>query len=330
MDLVMSPWEAGERVEYVQELVGKGDLDKLAQVLLFSSAEHEGVGVGAVLRAMPEGDREVLAQAFGEYVGTTRGVGDGRERGLVLLALVTRTSAAGAWCDAWNALLEKWAERYRYAQTMDELWVLSGALLDAGRSLSGEVVGLLRRSELEGFWDHVPTASILERLTEPVLNPGEPWADSVLAELPTLGAEWIVLVRHLLAVPGGAHTRAWDRRAAELADALGPERVRRTAEVWLERAAEGAGGSDGGYDRYNRPAIRGLALLLSLLPAHPRTVRVLGALVERPPAKATIAGSGVQALARLAGGAGRPELKRLAECVTHKVTLKQIRAALAV
>lgn len=52
---MMSPWEAGERVEYVQELVGKGDLDKLAQVLLFSSAEHEGVGVGAVLRAMPQG-----------------------------------------------------------------------------------------------------------------------------------------------------------------------------------------------------------------------------------------------------------------------------------
>jgi hypothetical protein len=223
-------------------------------------------------------------------------------------------------------MLEGWARRWNWTGISDEVATVAEGLLAAGRVLSGEAVGLLRRSALQGL----PSAELLlHRLPEPLLNPGEPWADRILAGLPELGETWRNLVSHTLTAKSGRPTRRWDGETDALVADIGAETVRRTVTPWLALAAHGGRDRDGGYDQYNVHAVRGLAWLLCRLPPHPETVRVLGALVERPPVKSTVAGAGVLALARLNGDAGRAELSRLAGCVDHKVTLRQIHRALA-
>jgi len=204
---------------------------------------------------------------------------------------------------------------------------VAGGLLAAGRTPSGEVAGLLRRSALQGLWS---AELLMDQLPEPLLNPGEFWTDRILAELPELGEPWRNLVRQMLTAKSGRPTRRWDGETDVLVADIGAEAVRRTVTPWLALAAHGGSYGDGAYDQYNVHVIRGLAWLLSRLPPDPETVHVLGALVERPPVKSPVAGAGVFALARLDGEAGRAELNRLAGCVDHKVTLRQIHRALAV
>ncbi|MET9663483.1 hypothetical protein [Streptomyces sp. NPDC006510] len=330
MDLVTSPWERWERVEHIQELVDKGDLTVLSRALLVpEGCWDDGFGVTTVLRRLPEADRRELARSFAEHL-TTAGVGAGdRERGLVLLAAVSRGFADSAWCDAWEALLRDRASRFWACGTKDDLWTCGHALLDADRRLPGEVVALLRRSALEGSWPQECVEPVLGRLQGPVLNPGDRWADRVLAELPALGEPWHVLVEHALRAPVGRSGRTWDRRALALADPLGPGRVRHTVTLWIRLAAEGGGRDDGAYDAYNLPALVGLVRLLSLLPPHPDSIRALGALVEHPPLRTPLTGTAVRALARLPRELAGPELKRLSAGVRHKVTHRQICAALA-
>ncbi|WP_329266913.1 hypothetical protein [Streptomyces sp. NBC_01451] len=328
MDLETSPWEPRERVEYIWELAGRGDLTVLSRALLFPAGwQDEGFGVMTVLRGLPEADRKALARLFVEDMATTQGGPDAHKRGLVLLAAVASGFADSSWCEAWEALLRDKARRFWYSQTDDEMWTCSHALLNASRHLPGEVIGLLRRSAKEG-WRPECMEPVLGRLHGPVLNPGDSWADHVLTELPTLGEPWHALVEHALHAPMGRPTRTWDRRALGLVDPLDLEQVRHTVAPWLELAADGGGGSDGDYDPYNLSALVGLTWLLSLLPPHPESIRTLGALVERPPLRTPLTGAAVRALARLPHHLGHPELQRLSTRVRHKVTYRQIHQAL--
>ncbi|MCX4868818.1 hypothetical protein OIC43_38600 [Streptomyces sp. NBC_00825] len=330
MESVTSPWEPRERVEYVQELVGKGDSAVLSHALLFpKDCWDDGFGVTAVLRGLPLTDRMDLARSFAEYVITTRAGAGSQKRGLVLLAAVSHGFAESSWCDAWESLLRDKASRLWACGTEDDLWTCGHALLDAGRRLDGEVVALLRRSALEGSWPQECVEPVLSRIQGPVLNPGDGWADRVLAELPALGKPWHALVAHTLRAPTGRSSRTWDRRALALAEPLGPGRVRDTVTPWTELAAEGGGRDDGAYDAYNLPALVGLARLLSLLPPHPDSIRALGALVERPPLRSALTGTAVRALARFPHDLARSELLRLSTRVRHKVTHRQICEALA-
>ncbi|WP_405709417.1 MULTISPECIES: hypothetical protein [unclassified Streptomyces] len=330
MEPTTSPWEPRERVEYVQGLVGKGDLAVLSRALLLPEGDRDdGFGVTTVLRGLPFAARLELARSFAEHVSTTRAGAGGRRRGLVLLAAVSYGFADGSWCDAWEALLRDRASRLWACGTEDDLWTCGHALLDAGRRLDGEVVALLRRSALEGSWPQECVEPVLGRLHGPVLNPGDRWADRVLAELPALGEPWHALVEHALHAPMGRSHRNWDSLALALADPLGPGQVRDTMAPWIELAAEGGGRDDGAYDAYNLPALVGLARLLSLLPPHPDSIRALGALVERPPLRTSLTGTAVRALARIPHDLARTELQRLSACVRHKVTHRQICEALA-
>ncbi|MEU4503376.1 hypothetical protein [Streptomyces sp. NPDC024089] len=225
METVTSPWEPRERVEYVQELVGKGDSAVLSHALLFpKDCWDDGFGVTAVLRGLPLTDRRDLARSFAEYVITTRAGAGSRKRGLVLLAAVSHGFAESSWCDAWESLLRDKASRLWACGTEDDLWTCGHALLDAGRRLDGEVVALLRRSALEGSWPQECVEPVLSRIRGPVLNPGDGWADRVLAELPALGKPWHALVAHTLRAPTGRSSRTWDRRA--LARRVQPARSR--------------------------------------------------------------------------------------------------------
>ncbi|MEV4679487.1 hypothetical protein [Streptomyces kurssanovii] len=320
----LSPWEAPERIAAVARLAASAGPAALARDLLFAS-QDAGHGVAACLRAMPEERRRAVAALLTECAESPVPPPGLRRRALVLLAVVSRGFAPDEWYERWTALLEGWAQEWYWAGTSDELPAVAEAVLDAGRPLSDEVVGLLRRSAyMANEW----AAVLLERTPLPLLDPGEPWADRIRAELPALGAPWPALVAHLLAAPA-APTKRWDREAADILRGIDPDTVRRTVTPWAELAAQGGGAEDGGYDPCDVTAIRGIARLLALLPPHPDSVLALAALVERPPVKAVVAGAAVRALAHLEGGAGRAELTRLADRVGHRGTLRQIRRALA-
>jgi hypothetical protein len=322
-----SPWEDTARIAAISGLADKGDMRKLADALMLRAQDwHEGIGVNTRLRELPQKQRFVLAQLFVRHASEHGRGPDWRERALVLLATVADGFALDSWCETWTGMLEHWARRKYWTGISDEVATVAGGLLAAGRTLSGEVVGLLRRSALQGLWS---AELLMDRIPEPLLNPGELWTDRILAELPELGEPWRNLVRHLLTAKSGRPTRRWDGEASAFVEDIGSEVIRRTVTPWLALATHGGSDHDGAYDQYNVHAVRGLAWLLSLLPPDPETVRVLGALVERPPVKSGVAGAGVFALARLDGEAGRVELNRLAGRLDHKVTLRQIHRALA-
>jgi hypothetical protein len=329
MDLVTSPWEPAERVEYVRELAGKGDLAELSRALLLAKDPwHEGFGVTTVLRGLPEPDRVALAQSFIEHAAAEPADAEDGNRGLVLLAAVSHDIADASWCEAWEALLVEMADQFWSSGIADELWTCSQALLDAGRHLPDVVVGLLRRSALEHDWHPECTAPVLTRLHEPVLNHGEPWADALLTDLPSLAEPWPDLIDHAKLAPVARPTRTWDRRALALTAPIGTEVLRRTMTAWLNLATNGGGRSDGAYDPYNLPALTGLTWLISLLPPHPASIRTLGALVEGPPLRTSLTGTAIRALARVPQRRGHPELERLSVRARHKVTQRQIREAL--
>ncbi|WP_431948920.1 hypothetical protein [Actinacidiphila sp. bgisy167] len=316
-----SPWEDEGRIAFIARLAAEGDLSELAEALLQPAAGwDEGHGAVSRLRAMPRQRRMALADLLVRQLEASQQVPEKHERLWLLLAAVSRGFAEDSWCARWNGMLERQAAELWWSQTSDDVPTLAEALLDAGRPLSGEVVGLLRRSAHMGLgWAQL----LLDRVPEPPLNPGEPWSDRVLAELPELGDPWRKLIPHLRAA-GPTPGARWERTAAAVLDGIDPEAVRRTATAWLALAAHGA------RDPWNVTAVRGLAWLLSspTVPPRPETVRVLGALVERPSVKTVVAGAGIRALARLDGGAGRDELRRLAGCVEHTATRKQILRAL--
>jgi hypothetical protein len=318
-----SPWEDQDRIDSIGRLAAEGDLTELAVALLRpAGGRDEGHGAVSLLRAMPLERRTALAGRLIEQYNAPHGAPDKPERIWLVLAAVSRGFAQDPWCEQWNRMLEHWAEHCSWTQISDDVPTIAEALLDAGRPLSAEAVGLLRRSACMGLgW----AGMLLDRLPGPPLNPGELWSDRVLAELPELGGPWRELIPHLRAAKPGPSAR-WDRAAAAILDGVGAETVRRTATAWLALATHGGSADGGGYDEWNIPAVRGLAWLLSSpsLPPHPETVRVLGALVERPPVKRVVAGAGVRALARLEGGAGQAELRTLAGRVGHTVTRKQI------
>ncbi|PRY43920.1 DUF4132 domain-containing protein [Umezawaea tangerina] len=223
--------------------------------------------------------------------------------------------------------------------------LLAEAELAAGRALEAPVVALLRRLALETY--QVPeTAAFAKRLTEPVLNVGELWADRALADLDSLPEPW----RRLLALATAATTAKpnakWEEPARALVAEIGEEAVRGTMLAWLELVGRPRTiplernrydyDVTNAYDPFNANAVRGLTWFLALLPADPRSARVLGALVETSlrkvdglgPRNPKVANAAVGVLARLSGEAVLAELARLATRLTYKGTLKLVDAAL--
>jgi hypothetical protein len=221
--------------------------------------------------------------------------------------------------------------------------LLADAESAAGRALSPAVVAVVRRSAQDRYClDEL--VGLAKKLTEPVLNVGEEWAEQAMRD--TVGADWQALLAHAATATTSKPTAKWDKRAATLVDALGPDRVRETVLSWLSlvgrprtfpldlRAYES--NLNNAYDPFNATALRGLAWLLSVLPPHPDTPRALGALVETSlkkvaglgPRNPKVANAGVIALARIDSEPALAELARLATRVTYKNTAKLLDSAL--
>ncbi|KOU21155.1 hypothetical protein ADK52_24805 [Streptomyces sp. WM6372] len=231
------------------------------------------------------------------------------------------------------------------------------AELDAGRTVPPAVVATLRRSALVAY-GYQPVVALAPRLTEPVLNVGEAWADRAMAD----GERWHALLAHAATATAAKPTGKWEKTgralieeaavgsaagsAAGSGEGAGEDAVRERLLGWfrlvgaprtlaLQGEQYGPNPNDE-FDAYNANALRGLAWLLSFLPPHPDTARTLGALAETSlrnvaglgPRCPKVANAAVTALSRIDGEASLAELARLATRVTFKGTLKMLDSAL--
>ncbi|MEU8431603.1 DUF4132 domain-containing protein [Streptomyces sp. NPDC029216] len=215
--------------------------------------------------------------------------------------------------------------------------------LAAGRPLSAPVVAFLRRSALEAY-RRPEMEALAKRLTEPVLNVGEAWAEQAMKE--AAEEPWPALLAHAATATSAKPTAKWNKAALTLIETLGTDAVRAAVLGWLPLVGRPRTfafttvryGPDANlvFDPYNADALRGLTWILALLPAHPDTARALGALVETSlkkvpglgPVNPKVANAGVTALARIDSEAALAELARLATRTTYKGTLKLLNTAL--
>nr|WSX50163.1 DUF4132 domain-containing protein [Streptomyces sp. NBC_00974] len=208
----------------------------------------------------------------------------------------------------------------------------------AGRTVPPAAVATLRRSALMSY-PYPGVHAAAGQLSGPVLNIGEQWADEAMAD-----GRWDALLAHAATATAARPTAAWEKTARALvaADGAGPDVLREAVTGWLALVdrPRTLTLTETWYashpDPYNANALRGLAWLLPLLPAHPEIPRALGRLVETclrkvpglGPCNPKVANAGVLALSRTEGEAALAELARLASRVTFKGTLKVIDKAL--
>ncbi len=227
-----------------------------------------------------------------------------------------------------------------------ELAVNARFLLDAGHTLTPEMVAVIRRTVDRQAWSAEPLKVVLKDLSEPPLNPGEAWSDVAIAELAELPGDWRELIAHALQATMGKPSAKWDQRARDLLDAIGPQQARDTIARWLALLGRARTVPlqrldydpevNEIFDPYNANAVRGLIWALSLTPPTPESARALSAIIEtslkkvagQGPRGVKIANAGVLALSRMDGEAALAQLARLAARVTFKGTLNELNKAL--
>ncbi|MFG2996256.1 DUF4132 domain-containing protein [Streptomyces sp. NPDC048340] len=210
--------------------------------------------------------------------------------------------------------------------------------LAAGHTVPAAAVATLRRSALISYSSSDLSAAV-GQLSGPVLNVGEQWAEEAMAD-----GRWSALLAHAATATAARPSAKWEKTARALIDGTGvaPDVLREAVVGWLALVdrPRTIPVTDGWYqnqlDPYNANALRGLAWLLPLLPAHPEIPRALGRLVETclrkvaglGPRNPKVANAGVVSLARTEGEAALAELARLSARVTFKGTLKLVDSAL--
>ncbi|MEV6332383.1 DUF4132 domain-containing protein [Streptomyces sp. NPDC051909] len=229
-----------------------------------------------------------------------------------------------------------------------ELWriVEKDSELAAGVMPSVSFVATLRRTVRRDGWKPRGIRRLSQdQVNHLVLNPGEAWADQVLAELPGLHASWWPLLEHALTATAVRPTADWIKKAQARIDEIGPETVHATVVSWLSMVDQPRSVPlvynmtdvfPGMLDPYNAVAVRGLVWLLALTPESADSARVLGQLVEfclrkvpgHGPRHTRVANAAVYTLSKFEGEASLGELARLSARLTSKATLKLVNAAL--
>ncbi|MFC8428826.1 DUF4132 domain-containing protein [Streptomyces sp. NPDC057253] len=343
----------GEIQKY-KDLIGRrvadDDLEELAVDLLRAAVANKGNwtglwdGVLARVHDLPPQARSRIADGLVTQYHSAQAGPNARENALILLGIVSRDLPPHDRLAAERVALLDGISRHHSFWYGARYEHLIEAELAAGRPIAPAVVATVRRSVLHAYQNEdLPRTA--KKLTEPPLNVGEAWAEQALRDAAG-DSEWQALLAHTATATAAKPNAKWDQRATALIAALGPDRVRETALPWLALAGRprtfelerGPYEPDvnSAYDPYNANALRGLAWLVSLLPAHPDTARALGALVETSlkkvaglgPRNPKVANAGVNALARIDSEAALAELARLATRVTYKNTLKLLDAAL--
>ncbi|MFD5517767.1 DUF4132 domain-containing protein [Streptomyces sp. NPDC127066] len=338
----------GRREQRIRERVAEGDMGELATELLkiaVANRNHWGGGWGGVLDELGPLSAEQRTRLSGALVERYHSVG-GKSAAqinvLTLVCVVSRGLPEDPLAAERLRHLDGLGRQYDYGYGV-RVDVLAEAELAAGRRLSPAVVAAFRRAGVDAYRpDYV--VELMKKVTEPVLNVGEEWAEQAMKD--GSGPDWQALLTHLTTAIASKPSARWDKRAHLLVDPLGVDSVRAAVVSWLALAGRPrtfpldgqVHGSDMNdvYDPYNANALRGLAWLVSLLPPHPETARVLGALVETSlkkvaglgPRNPKVANAAVFALSRLGGESALAELARLATRVTYKITARLLDGAL--
>ncbi|MFD4634285.1 DUF4132 domain-containing protein [Streptomyces sp. NPDC058284] len=339
-----------QHVEAVTRLAAVGDMAGLADVLLKAATvnanrwDGDGEQVLEILRALPPEERTQLAHALDEQADppdshqpiapllTLLGViADDLPGDLLSAARVRRLHKLGtAYC--------VWGHR--------EAMALVDAELAVGHPIPATAVAALRRTAVVEYYRGTALTDFVKRLPDPVVNPGEAWADRALADAAERGGTWLELLRRATTATSAKPTAAWEKNARAVLGRLDADEARETLLAWIGlvghprtlpfNASAHTRAPNDEYDPCNTDALRGLAWLVALLPAHPDAARALGRLVDVSlrkipgigPRNPKVANAGVTALIRSEGGAALAELARLASRVTYRTTLKLINTGL--
>ncbi|MFI1442098.1 hypothetical protein [Streptomyces fructofermentans] len=339
-------------MEKVRGLADAGDVAGLDKALYHVSVDvggdwaFDGGQLVQLLRNMPTTKRVSLLTRMTESLEETAVHAPDRCRGLAsLIVLVARGLSAEELAPWREPLLDCAAAEMSFWEGW-RLTCLVEVERAAGRSLPDAVIATIRRSALTSL-DPGELGVLAPTFTQPVLNPGEPWAERVIADLAGSAPAWHALVAHALTASGSRPTGKWQRLGSTLLADAGPVEARRAITSWLAHAGEPRttpvrsfhrkGTAHFELDPFNAPALRGLAALLALTPAHPQSAATLADLVEaaliRLPGiglrSPKLASAAVQALTRLGDDDAYTELRRLASAVQYRPTLKAINTALA-
>ncbi|KOG15276.1 DUF4132 domain-containing protein [Streptomyces viridochromogenes] len=345
-----------ERAELVREVVGlvaAEDIERVVPELLrlaeMNGGHWSGDGQNVFHAILAAGDRfqtELVHRLAARYHEMEPGSHPRRHIVSVFACLRTmRPAAEGQQLDTRAALIGLAAEQDVHYDTAQLIRLAELEQAD-GRELPGEFVAVVRRSYLT-LWNGKKTlGALVAQLDGPAVNPGEAWSDRALAEADELGDGWRHLLAHAATATAARPSAKWDRTGRALIEPLGTDEVRERLLPWLRLVGrprtrpllEPRYGPDPNatFDPYNADALRGLAWLLSLLPAHPESARALGALAETAlrkvaglgPVNPKVANAAVNALARMDGESALAELARLTTRVTFKGTLKLLNTAL--
>ncbi|GAA2153247.1 hypothetical protein GCM10009760_50750 [Kitasatospora kazusensis] len=332
----------------IRRRAAAGEADELAVELLKLAAGNRGHwvrpwdGVLDEVRSLPSESRAALAEALVTQYHADEAGPAARGNALTLIGVIARGLPGDRLSAERLKRLDELGRRHTlwYGERHE---LLAEAELAAGRSLAPAVVAAFRRSALPAYPDKA-LAVFAAKLTEPVLNVGEEWAERAMRDTRDIPDQQ-ALLRHATTATAAKPTRQWEQQARTLIEPIGADRVRAVLLPWLTLVGrrtfeldrrEYESDVNSSYDPYNANALRGVTWVLALLPAHPDTARALGTLVETSlrkvagigPRSPKVANAAVTALSRIDGGPALAELARLATRVTYKGTLKLLDTAL--
>jgi hypothetical protein len=319
-------------------------LEKIAELCEGDWHGRAAEAVG-VIEALGESERALIV----EYLMSRLDALSWQTPGLCtsLTALVVLASR-GIPAEALSRTRRGYLQQVEQSFTVSDAWRLAkfaGVEIASGRLLSTAVVATLRRTSMES-WQRTDLAGLLAAHRNPAFNPGEPWADRALAWLAASPPQWTALCVHAATANTAKPSAKWKRTALQLCGDLDPVAVRAEVASWLALSgtsrpvpltlAYGGQADPNLWDPYNADALRGLAWLLSLLPAGADGARALAGLAETAlrklpgvgPRSPKVANAAVYALSQLPGQDALAQLARLSARVTFKGTLKQITTAL--
>ncbi|MBL6278994.1 DUF4132 domain-containing protein [Micromonospora fiedleri] len=224
--------------------------------------------------------------------------------------------------------LAAYAVQEPYSLSPTALETVARSLLATG-PLSGELMAVLvdRSDESQRL------RQLIAELAGPQLDPADPWAEQILAELPTLDPVWQRLVAHASTATTPRPAASWSTEASRLLTAVDPAEARQVLDRWLAAAARTPQRPPAPI---NADLLRGLLWLVERTGPAPEQVRLIGGLVEAMlrrlpgigPACPKVANAAVGVLGRLDGEAALAQLARLSTRVTYKGTRKEIDKAL--
>ncbi|GAA4672847.1 DUF4132 domain-containing protein [Phytohabitans rumicis] len=297
--------------------------------------------IGDLLVAQPPEDRVELSREFLRYLDA----GSGQPPIPALTTLLGRLVEAGGAVDV--PALFTWYGR-QVAGGVPGADALLVAEFAAGRPWPLALAAVRREAVMFGA-NHVTALPAAEPLW-PTVNPGEPWADRLIADVEALPedrrAAWHALFTHATGATQARPSDRWRQTGAALVAEVGEADFADRTIGWLALVGKPRstplhlGLDDGdhnqGFDPYNATALRGMVWLLADRPPSPAIVRLLGAMAETAlrkvpgigPRSPKLANAAVYALSRLDDPGAVGELARLCARVTHKGTLKEVEKAL--